>query len=89
VGGSTGVPLSFYHDRSYDETSEAGTFRNLRQCGWKPGQTIAYVWGGNDRCMQYRAGNWSCVSVCSAAISSSVLFWRRRDGCLAWKNGSE
>lgn len=48
-GGSTGVPLSFYHDRSYDEASEAGTFRNLQQCGWKPGQTIAYVWGGNDR----------------------------------------
>jgi phenylacetate-CoA ligase len=48
-GGSTGVPLSFYHDRHYDEASEAGTFRNLRQCGWKPGDTVAYVWGGNDR----------------------------------------
>ena len=48
-GGSTGVPLSFYHDRSYDEASEAGTFRNLMQCGWTPGDTIAYFWGGNDR----------------------------------------
>jgi phenylacetate-CoA ligase len=48
-GGSTGVPLSFHHDRSYDDASEAGTFRNLLQCGWTPGETIAWVWGGNDR----------------------------------------
>jgi len=48
-GGSTGVPVSFYHDRSYDDLSEAGTFRNLRQCGWTPGEKIAWVWGGNDR----------------------------------------
>jgi phenylacetate-CoA ligase len=48
-GGSTGVPLSFYHNRSYDDASEAGTFRSLLQCGWKPGETIAYVWGGDDR----------------------------------------
>jgi phenylacetate-CoA ligase len=47
-GGSTGVPLSFYHDRSYDDASEAGLFRNLQQCGWRPGDVIAYVWGGND-----------------------------------------
>jgi phenylacetate-CoA ligase len=48
-GGSTGVPLSFYHDSSYDDASEAGTFRNLTQCGWRPGDVIAYIWGGNDR----------------------------------------
>ena len=48
-GGSTGVPLSFYHDLAYGDFSEAGTFRNLIQCGWGPGETIAYVWGGNDR----------------------------------------
>jgi phenylacetate-CoA ligase len=48
-GGSTGVPLSFYHDGSYDDASEAGTFRNLTECGWKPGDVIAYIWGGNNR----------------------------------------
>jgi phenylacetate-CoA ligase len=48
-GGSTGVPLSFRHDSSYDDFAEAGTFRNLLQCGWKPGEVIAYVWGGNDQ----------------------------------------
>jgi phenylacetate-CoA ligase len=48
-GGSTGVPLSFRHDSSYDDFAEAGTFRNLLQCGWKPGEMIAYVWGGNDQ----------------------------------------
>jgi phenylacetate-CoA ligase len=48
-GGSTGVPLSFYHNAEYDDFSEAGTFRSLLQCGWTPGETIAYVWGGNDQ----------------------------------------
>jgi phenylacetate-CoA ligase len=48
-GGSTGVPLSFYHTSEYDDFSEAGTFRNLLQCGWTPGETIAYIWGGNDQ----------------------------------------
>jgi len=70
-GGSTGVPLSFYHDRSYDETSEAGTFRKSAPMRMEARTTIAYVWGpAMTACMQYRAGNWSCVSVCSAAISS-------------------
>jgi phenylacetate-CoA ligase len=49
TGGSTGEPTSFYHDRSYEDASEAATFRNLLQCGWKPGEAVAYFWGGNDR----------------------------------------
>lgn len=57
-GGSTGVPLSFSHDRSYDDASEAGTFRNLLQCGWKPGQTILWVWGGNDRMYAIPGWQW-------------------------------
>lgn len=48
-GGSTGIPLSFYHDRSYDDAAEAGTFRNLLQCGWTPGEMIAQLWGSDDR----------------------------------------
>jgi phenylacetate-CoA ligase len=48
-GGSTGVPLSFHHDRSYDDAAEAGTFRSLLQCGWTPGEIIAQLWGSDDR----------------------------------------
>jgi phenylacetate-CoA ligase len=48
-GGSTGVPLSFLHDRRYLDASEAGTFRNLQQCGWRPGEMYAFFWGCTDR----------------------------------------
>ena len=48
-GGSTGVPLSFYRDRDYIDASEAGVYRNLLQCGWKPGEMIAFFWGGNEK----------------------------------------
>jgi phenylacetate-CoA ligase len=48
-GGSTGVPLTFYHGPDYDDFAEAITFRQLSQCGWRIGDTIAYVWGGSDR----------------------------------------
>lgn len=48
-GGSTGVPLTFYRDRSYMEASEAGTFRNLARSGWRPGDMVAFFWGWNDR----------------------------------------
>jgi len=47
-GGSTGVPLTFYHDRDSMAASEAGTFRNLMQCGWHPGEMIAFFWVWND-----------------------------------------
>ncbi len=48
-GGSTGIPLTFYREREYMDVSEAGTFRNMRQCGWQPGEMIAFFWGGNER----------------------------------------
>lgn len=46
-GGSTGVPLSFYRDRDYLDWSDAGTWRNLAQCGWRPGDMLGFVWGYN------------------------------------------
>jgi len=46
-GGSTGVPLRFYRDRSVLDAADAGTFRNLLQAGWRPGDMIAYFWGWN------------------------------------------
>jgi phenylacetate-coenzyme A ligase PaaK-like adenylate-forming protein len=48
-GGSTGVPLRFYRDRSVLDAADAGTFRNLLQAGWKPGDMIAYFWGWNSQ----------------------------------------
>jgi phenylacetate-CoA ligase len=47
-GGSTGVPLKFYRSRQYMAASDAGTYRNLQQCGWRPGEMIAFFWGSND-----------------------------------------
>lgn len=48
-GGSTGQPLSFYHDRDYVAASDAGTFRTMLQAGWRPGEMVAFFWGWNKR----------------------------------------
>jgi phenylacetate-CoA ligase len=48
-GGSTGAPLRFFHDRRYMDISDAGTYRNLQQAGWTPGDMQAFFWGWNDR----------------------------------------
>jgi phenylacetate-CoA ligase len=48
-GGSTGVPLKFFRSADYMVASNAGTYRNLQQCGWRPGEMIAFFWGGNDK----------------------------------------
>lgn len=48
-GGSTGVPLAFHREPQYADYAAAGTYRNLAQCGWKPGEFVAYFWGWDDR----------------------------------------
>lgn len=48
-GGSTGVPLTFWREPRYMSASTAGTYRNLRQAGWRPGNMVAFFWGWNDR----------------------------------------
>jgi phenylacetate-CoA ligase len=48
-GGSTGVPLRFYRERAYMDASDAGTFRNFQQSGWRLGEMIAFFWGSNER----------------------------------------
>lgn len=48
-GGSTGVPLRFYRSRKYVAAGDAGTYRNLQQCGWRPGEMIAFFWGSTDK----------------------------------------
>jgi phenylacetate-CoA ligase len=48
-GGSTGRPVSFYRDRQDADLSEAGSYRTLEQCGWKPGEMVAFIWGSNEK----------------------------------------
>jgi phenylacetate-CoA ligase len=48
-GGSTGVPLKFFRSREYMVNSDAGSYRNLEQCGWRPGEMVAFFWGGSDK----------------------------------------
>ena len=48
-GGSTGVPLKFYRSREYMAASDAGVYRNLMQCGWRPGEMIAFFWGSSEK----------------------------------------
>ena len=45
TSGSTGVPLTFYRDRSYVLLGSAGTCRNMALAGWCPGHAIGYIWG--------------------------------------------
>lgn len=53
-GGSTGVPLSFFCDRSYLDASDAGTYRNFLQCGWQPGEMTALLWGTMEKTRNLR-----------------------------------
>ena len=48
-GGSTGLPLTFYRDRDYIDASDAAVYRAYAQCGWRPGDMIAFFWGWNER----------------------------------------
>lgn len=51
-GGSTGVPLTFYRERGYMDASDAGTYRNFLQCGWRLGEMVAFFWGSTERLQQ-------------------------------------
>lgn len=44
-GGSTGVPLEFFHSKEALDLSEAGMYRNFLQAGWQPGEMVAFFWG--------------------------------------------
>ncbi len=49
TGGSTGVPLKFYCDNRTLDASDAAWYRNLMQCGWRCGELVASIWGGDAR----------------------------------------
>lgn len=44
-GGSTGVPLSFFHDQRYLDHAKAIEYRTYAQSGWRPGEMMAFFWG--------------------------------------------
>lgn len=48
-GGSTGIPLTFYSDKKSSDAGNAGTYRNLLQSGWRPGEMIAFFWGWDEK----------------------------------------
>jgi phenylacetate-CoA ligase len=53
-GGSTGVPLTFYRESAYMDDSKAGEYRIYMQSGWRPGEMVAFFWGGNDQLYKMR-----------------------------------
>jgi phenylacetate-CoA ligase len=55
-GGSTGVPLNFYRDRSVLDCQDAATYRNLLQAGWRPGGMIGFFWGWDQQL--YQMSHW-------------------------------
>jgi phenylacetate-CoA ligase len=46
-GGSTGAPVTFYHDAAHVAASQAAKLRNFRWAGWEPGDAWARLWGSN------------------------------------------
>lgn len=46
-GGSTGEPVSFYHDYHYSLYRMALKFRNLRWTGWEIGEPRIKLWGSS------------------------------------------
>ena len=49
TGGSTGEPTAFYLTRAFKDVMSAAVWRAWTWAGWKPGQSIFYVWGGSTR----------------------------------------
>ncbi len=47
TGGSTGVPLRFVQDATYEIHRRATMYRGFRWCGWPVGGRIAFIWGSD------------------------------------------
>ena len=48
-GGSTGVPLTFFHDKRSSWASDAAVYRNFAQAGWRPGEMTAMFYCGGQK----------------------------------------
>jgi phenylacetate-CoA ligase len=44
-GGSTGVPVTVYHDRAFVAAYRAVKLRNFAWAGWRPGRSWVRLWG--------------------------------------------
>ena len=58
TGGSTGEPLTYYHDRHYEDWSMADKFRCYRLAGWSPGKRWAFLWGSDVDGKQHEGWRW-------------------------------
>jgi phenylacetate-CoA ligase len=59
TGGSTGVPVNYYHDTRYMfEVSAAGMWRAWAWAGIKPGDRHFYVWGGPREIDEAQSFSW-------------------------------
>ncbi len=47
TGGSTGHPLTFYHDHNFQAWSAADKLRNYRMAGYRLGMRWAFLWGSD------------------------------------------
>lgn len=45
TGGSTGMPMTFYRHKEYEECGFAGLLRDFVECGWSVGEPVAQFWG--------------------------------------------
>jgi phenylacetate-CoA ligase len=55
TGGSTGVPLHVYVDRTAMNWKYAATWRHNGWAGWRPGDKVAAVWGDTDKGFHWKA----------------------------------
>ncbi|GAI82172.1 unnamed protein product, partial [marine sediment metagenome] len=47
TGGSTGEPLRFWQDDSYQRHNVVDLHRSYQMCGWRPGDRVVHVWGAD------------------------------------------
>lgn len=81
TGGSTGKPTVFYHTRAFRDIMSAGVWRAWTWAGWKPGQSILYIWGAPDDIgtdWRYRVRNFVQRKTVINAFNCSESDYRRR-----------
>jgi phenylacetate-CoA ligase len=54
TGGSTGFPLTFYHDENFIAWSDADKLRNYRMSGYSLGERWAFLWGSDYDSLEHK-----------------------------------